>query len=507
MTTIKRIIVSLKTIRPHIDDYWFAIPSMVNTIGDLKIVLTEEENVLNAEEVDLFMDNVLLRDNSMIDMIADKDRIEIKAKSSANITTDVKKSAKKKKKKHFDCQPMAKDITVTDNSCVKKVDKKHVKQNPIINTVVNSLDISSMNNGIKQEPIGEEMIESDNILIHNSINKMVNNLRTKSVKREPISDEEEEEEERIKMETEVMAMVNIKVEKQSFEDNNDKDVIDISDESSSEDSSDDESTDRSLKICFNNRTINDKNVSKHELQIKSMVQIQDNNSNTVIGNTSSKHNASISATHDNQLLSTSSDNNNYNKQQTRKPIHKCDICDNIFENEWSFVLHMRYKHKIDLRPFKCTLEGCRAVFKLSEQLEIHKQRKHLPTGAFIDTIGKDSSTTSEYNINDTTDGSLVLTKNRFICDYNGCNKSFLKEPKFIRHKQFTHFICCQDYCRQTGRSVYDLVVHMRNDHNIDWFPYKCSRRYCGQEFKSLKQLKEHKFLGHSRGIQLTGPFS
>ncbi|XP_054165662.1 uncharacterized protein LOC128963190 [Oppia nitens] len=203
MTTIKRIIVSLKTIRPHIDDYWFAIPSMVNTIGDLKKVLTGEEYALNAEEVNLFMDNVLLRDNSLIDMIEDKDRIEIRAKASANITTDVNNSAKKK---DFSYQPMAKDITVTDSNCIVNVDREEIRD------------------------------------------------------------------------TDISPMIDIKVKKLIIDNNNDEEMIDISDETLSDYSSDNESNDRALKNYFNDRDYNNNNktVNKQEKPIESMVQINDN---------------------------------------------------------------------------------------------------------------------------------------------------------------------------------------------------------------------------------------
>ncbi|XP_054165659.1 uncharacterized protein LOC128963188 [Oppia nitens] len=179
MSSQKRIIISLKKLRSHVEDYWFAIPSMVKNINDLKTILTTEEN-LNAEEVDLYINDVLLRNNSCVDIIKDEDIVEIRTKCCGNITNVKKFSMKKLSKRQSTVNDIVGHNTDNsdDNNCVVNVNGKRVKQEPI----VNSLDNSVVNKRIKREPIDnndktvikQEIPIESIVQIHDNHNNIVN---------------------------------------------------------------------------------------------------------------------------------------------------------------------------------------------------------------------------------------------------------------------------------------------------------------------------------------------
>ncbi|CAG2169192.1 unnamed protein product [Oppiella nova] len=79
------IIVSVKTLRPEVDDYWLLIPTDVQTIADLKrhVMSIEAIDCHRHQDVDLWLADGVLRDGntSVGDILQNRDRIEMRAKS------------------------------------------------------------------------------------------------------------------------------------------------------------------------------------------------------------------------------------------------------------------------------------------------------------------------------------------------------------------------------------------------------------------------------------------
>ncbi|CAG2102948.1 unnamed protein product [Medioppia subpectinata] len=75
------VLVSIKTLRPEVDDYWLSIPAAVKTIDELKQHILFIECIDRDIDVELYLSDGLLRGNASIcDVIRDRDSIEIRVK-------------------------------------------------------------------------------------------------------------------------------------------------------------------------------------------------------------------------------------------------------------------------------------------------------------------------------------------------------------------------------------------------------------------------------------------
>ncbi|CAG2102217.1 unnamed protein product [Medioppia subpectinata] len=79
------VLISLKTLRPEVEDYWLSIPSVLKTIDALKLYVMTNESIdscgADADDIGLYLNSGLLRDNTSIDgVLRDRDRIEVRVK-------------------------------------------------------------------------------------------------------------------------------------------------------------------------------------------------------------------------------------------------------------------------------------------------------------------------------------------------------------------------------------------------------------------------------------------
>ncbi|CAG2101193.1 unnamed protein product [Medioppia subpectinata] len=81
------VLVSVKTLRPEVEDYWLSIPSVLKTIDALKLYVMTNESIdscADADDIGLYLNSGLLRDNTAIDgVLRDRDRIEVRVKPVA----------------------------------------------------------------------------------------------------------------------------------------------------------------------------------------------------------------------------------------------------------------------------------------------------------------------------------------------------------------------------------------------------------------------------------------
>ncbi|XP_054165663.1 protein PFC0760c-like [Oppia nitens] len=474
MSTNKRIIVSLMTMRPPLDDYWFAIPSMVKTISDLKRELTADMDALNGVEVDLFMDNVLLRDNSLIDMIEDKDRVEIKTKTSCFITT-----------------------------------------------------LSTTTKRIKREPIDEKLITTNSISIGN---KMVNNLMTKCVKQEINSDEEE-----MPIDTKVRPMVDIKVEKQSIvNNNNEEEVIDISDESSCDDSSDDESNDEHNN-CID-RDVNNDDKDKVEIKSKFTYDITTDINNSEVKKKRSKSQSmakDITVTDSDCVGKV--DTKRVKQESIDTIIKSLDInsmkkrikeliATNSISNENKKIVNNLMSKWEPINDEKDMTEVRPLVNIKVEKQRIDTSDESSSDSSDDESIDDNHNTTDkamndnyyntvikqelpiesivkihDNNNNNTVNGFTSLQTNVFMA--TTYEKQFLltttENNSKRQHKTMSSYYCYYNDCNKLYNTEHQLAQHMKAKHQINLFPFRCPQKRCQSVFKLKEQLEEHKQTKHS----------
>ncbi|CAG2175919.1 unnamed protein product [Oppiella nova] len=80
MASNTRILVSNQTVTAPAMDYWFGIGLGVKTIADLKALLAANEG-LSPQEVDLFLKNGFLRDETNVSILREEDVVSIKRKT------------------------------------------------------------------------------------------------------------------------------------------------------------------------------------------------------------------------------------------------------------------------------------------------------------------------------------------------------------------------------------------------------------------------------------------
>ncbi|CAG2167532.1 unnamed protein product [Oppiella nova] len=76
------------TLRPEVEDYWLEVSADVNTVSDLKsTVLDTNGFILSAEDIDLYLDGVLLRDETRVNsnVFTDGESIEVKGKRGRHV--------------------------------------------------------------------------------------------------------------------------------------------------------------------------------------------------------------------------------------------------------------------------------------------------------------------------------------------------------------------------------------------------------------------------------------
>ncbi|CAG2178420.1 unnamed protein product, partial [Oppiella nova] len=76
------------TLRPEVEDYWLEVSADVNTVSNLKsTVLDTNDFILSAEDIDLYLDGVLLRDETRVNsnVFTDEESIEIKWKRGRQV--------------------------------------------------------------------------------------------------------------------------------------------------------------------------------------------------------------------------------------------------------------------------------------------------------------------------------------------------------------------------------------------------------------------------------------
>ncbi|XP_031625593.1 zinc finger protein 845-like [Contarinia nasturtii] len=147
---------------------------------------------------------------------------------------------------------------------------------------------------------------------------------------------------------------------------------------------------------------------------------------------------------------------------SNEPIYVCGVCSTKFFKKHRYDAHMR-KHQ-GLKQWKC--DHCEKEFEKYSSLKSHITSKHVDSEV----------------------------KPTFVCDFDGCGKSYsLKESLRVHIKQIhmgrkpnmTEKIC--EVCGKSFKSNASLIKHTYTHTKVS--PYKCDR--CSKMFATKYKLKEH----------------
>ena len=82
---------------------------------------------------------------------------------------------------------------------------------------------------------------------------------------------------------------------------------------------------------------------------------------------------------------------------------------------------------------------------------------------------------------------VPLEKQKYICDFENCNKEFDTQRQFTRHKRRHMLLYSCDICNKKLSSGWELKIHKRT-HNGN----KCERcPYCNQSFVDPSSKRRH----------------
>lgn len=130
----------------------------------------------------------------------------------------------------------------------------------------------------------------------------------------------------------------------------------------------------------------------------------------------------------------------------------CDVCDSIFGNKQELQLHMRQSHP-DYKPFVCDFEGCNKSFTEKPLLRRHK---------------------------------IYHRGRNFVCDI--CGRHFVTKPKMLKHR-FIHTETKPLQCPQCPRTF--TYGHVLKAHILTHKGKQFKCEMCNKRYKWKEDLRNH----------------
>ena len=165
--------------------------------------------------------------------------------------------------------------------------------------------------------------------------------------------------------------------------------------------------------------------------------------------------------------------NEHRNHGGRPDCYTCEICD---FTSYKFSVMKKHRHGMhDVPHYSCAWEGCAYTADTTEEVAMHKKRKHLEKRFHCDLC---SFITHE-------GGYLRVHKrnkhevNRFNCDL--CDKFFNTEGGVVKHRQTIHigavFSCQVENCGKSFKGRATLQGHVETDH--EGASFTCEVKDCG----------------------------
>ena len=180
----------------------------------------------------------------------------------------------------------------------------------------------------------------------------------------------------------------------------------------------------------------------------------------------------------------------------------CKLCHYTTDKRISLALHEMLEHP-ELRPHKCTVDGCGKAFRRTDTLRKHEKTMHSNSDKMNELSTTANSRVFECNCCNykTTMESLLrrhlLTHSPnkpFKCDVEGCHYSAQVMANLRKHQKRIHmrtghqFICNYPNCRRGFETPLLLRAHMNCHKNR----FVCRWEGCEYRTDTFAKLNEHK---------------
>ncbi|CAG2164948.1 unnamed protein product [Oppiella nova] len=449
MSSIKCLIISVKTLRPEVEDYWLEVSADVNTVSDLKsTVLDTNGFILSAEDIDLYLDGVVLRDETRVNsnVFTDRDSIEVKGKRGRQV---VDTCTSMSVEKHYN--------SIYPDNNISESTHKHTTDEDIEATDVfveshDSTTTSHTSQSSDEREYREPMAS-----------KTIYNLRSRRMN--------------------TKSTINY-CETDGSSDDNHTDI------------SDTETYDDWHSGPHKQTTNHDKRVSSNELNC---IQKSDLISNEITDLLKKQFVCDYAKCGKSFTRYSHLCRHKHSVHFKEKPF-VCNYknCGKNFTRNELLVAHKKYTH-LQIRPFVCGYNNCGKRFPKNIKLTYHRRTHTGEKPHVCDYKNCGQTFTSNHELNRHTK-IKHLGLMRYYCTYQGCSKYFSAIPNLNRHKRAVHlrekpYVCNHPGCGKYFSREDNMFQHKRIIH-MGMKRFICDYKGCRKKFMLNKSLVRHKRVEH-----------